>query len=97
MYVGAIKLTIHISHSQSLKDKRRVVKSLCGKIKSHFNVAVAEVDPSDKWQIATIGISSINTELKSVSTMRDKVMAFIEQSKMDFAIVDQQHEVIQVT
>jgi len=46
--VGVIRLMIH--ESSSLKSKRRVVKSILGKVRSKFDLSIAEVDDQDKWQ-----------------------------------------------
>ena len=41
MVIGVCRLTISIAESYSLKDKRRVVKSLVERVRHRFNVAVA--------------------------------------------------------
>ncbi|HBD85742.1 MAG TPA: hypothetical protein DC056_17210, partial [Dehalococcoidia bacterium] len=41
MNVGVCKLTLRLPENQNLKGKRRVVKSLCERIRIKFNVAIA--------------------------------------------------------
>ena len=53
MVIGCLSLDLLIPGSNSLKDKRRVIKSLKDKIRSSFNVSVIEA-PSDKWQRAKL-------------------------------------------
>jgi len=57
MVVGILQLRVMIRDSQSLKDKRRIVRSLRDRIRSRFNVSVAEVDSLDSRQQATLGVA----------------------------------------
>jgi len=58
--IAFLTLELHIEHAQSLKDRRQVVRSLKDRLRAHFNVAVAELDPSNLWNRATLGIVSIS-------------------------------------
>ncbi len=58
--IAYLTLEIRIEAAHSLKDKRQVVRSVKDGLRAHFNVAVAEVDPSDAWQRATLGVVSIS-------------------------------------
>jgi uncharacterized protein len=58
--IAYLTLEIRIEAARSLKDKRQVVRSLKDGLRSHFNVAVAEMDPSEAWQRATLGVVSIS-------------------------------------
>ena len=60
MPVAVLTLEIRIEHAQSLKDKRQVVRSLKDKLRHHFNVSVAELEETDLWQRATIGVAAIS-------------------------------------
>ncbi len=44
MPVGLLTLEIYIPDAHSLKDKRQVIRSLKDRLRSRFNVAVAELD-----------------------------------------------------
>ena len=59
--IAHLTLEIRIEGAHSLKDKRQVVRSVKDGLRSHFNVAVAEIDPSDAWQRATLGVVSISS------------------------------------
>jgi len=54
--IAFLTLELSIEHAQSLKDKRQVVRSLKDRLRAHFNVATAELDPSSLWNRATIGV-----------------------------------------
>ena len=60
MPIAFLSVEIRIEAAQSLKDKRQVLRSLKDGLRAHFNVAVSELDPSDLWQRATIGVVSIS-------------------------------------
>jgi len=57
MVVGILQLRIMIRDAQSLKDKRRIVRSLRDRIRNRFNVSVSEVDSLDRRQQATLGVA----------------------------------------
>jgi len=59
--IAYLTLEIRIEGAQSLKDKRQVVRSVKDGLRTRFNVAVAEIDPSNAWQRATLGVVSISS------------------------------------
>src|SRR6516225_11581065 len=58
--IAYLTLEIRIDGARSLKDKRQVVRSIKDGLRAHFNVSVAEVQASDAWQRATLGVVSIS-------------------------------------
>jgi uncharacterized protein len=72
MIVGLLSVELYIPHSQSLKDKRMVLRSIKDRLKK-FNVAVAEVAHLDVWQRAGLGIVAISTTTEHV----DKELAAV--------------------
>ena len=77
MQVGVLEITIHLSGIASLKDKRKIVKSLIGRIQSRYNFSIAEVDRQDNKSIAVIGLATVSNEGKHIETQLDKVLDFI--------------------
>jgi uncharacterized protein YlxP (DUF503 family) len=61
MPVACLTLEIRIEAAHSLKDKRQVVRSLKDRLRNSFNISVAEIDVTDLWQRATIGVVSISS------------------------------------
>ncbi len=57
--VAALTLEIRIEHAQSLKDKRQVVKSLKDKLRHHLNVAVAETEFQNLWQLSELVVVTV--------------------------------------
>lgn len=60
MPVGRLTLEIYLPYAHSLKEKRAVLRKIRDRLRSRFNVAVAELDHRDVWQHATLGIVSIS-------------------------------------
>jgi uncharacterized protein YlxP (DUF503 family) len=58
--IAFLTLDLRIEAARSLKDKRQVVRSLKDKLRVHFNVAVAELDASNLWNQATLGVVSVS-------------------------------------
>ena len=50
MIVGAMTIKFYVPWVHSLKEKRMVVKSICGKAGNKFNISIAEVDAQDVHQ-----------------------------------------------
>lgn len=64
--IGVLTLEIHVEHSQSLKEKRHVVKSVKDRLRERFNVSIAEIDHLDSRQ---------NSVLAAVTVSKDRVHA----------------------
>ena len=62
MIVGVARWELHLAGCQSLKDKRRIVKSLKDRLHQRFNVSAAEVDHQDLWQRAAIAAAVVTGE-----------------------------------
>jgi uncharacterized protein len=62
MVIGLLTLELHLPGARSLKDKRRVVRGLEGRIRERFNVSVAEVEHQSLWQRARLAVVAVNTD-----------------------------------
>jgi len=58
--IAFLTIELRIEMAQSLKDKRQVTRSLKDRLRSSFNVSVAELDPSNLWNQATIGVVAVS-------------------------------------
>ncbi len=58
--IAYLTLEIRIEAARSLKDKRQVLRSLKDRLRAQFNIAVSELDATDLWQRATLGVVSIS-------------------------------------
>ena len=64
MIVGVRSWELHLSGCQSLKDKRRIVKSLKDRLHQKFGVSAAEVDHQDLWQRAAIAAAVVSGDAR---------------------------------
>ena len=96
MNVGVAKVALRIPENMSLKGKRQVVKSIIGRVRGRFDVAVAEVDENDAWQLATIGIAAISNNKRHSNEVLSKVVDFISNGHFDAEILDYDIEIIDV-
>lgn len=78
MVVGAALVEIHVHGSQSLKQKRGVVKSILARVRNRFNVSVAEVGGQDTWQRAVLGLALAGNEAPKVRAALERTLSFIE-------------------
>jgi uncharacterized protein YlxP (DUF503 family) len=79
MIIGACSLKLRIYESNSLKDKRQVIKSIIGKIQSRFNVSIAEVDLNDSWQSSIIGFACVTNDTNHANQILSNVIRFIDE------------------
>jgi hypothetical protein len=96
MNVGVSKVSLRIPENMDLKGKRQVLKSIISRVRNKFDVAVAEVDDNDSWQLATIGICCISNNKRHSNQVLSKVVDFIEKSRFDVEILDYEIEIIDV-
>ena len=61
MVVALLSLELFLPMSQSLKDKRMVLRRIKDRLKK-FNVAVSEVEHHDLWQRAALAVVTVSTE-----------------------------------
>ncbi len=78
MIVAAARLTMIIPENDSLKGKRKVVKSLIEKARHKFDAAIAEVGDNDLWQKAQVGIALVGNDLQLLEARMQQIMKFIE-------------------
>jgi len=55
-------LELRLDEAHSLKDKRHYVKSLKDRLRSKFNVSVAEIDFQDSWQRSVIAVATVSAD-----------------------------------
>ena len=94
MNVGVCKVSLRLPENMSLKGKRQVLKSITSRVRNKFNVAVAEVDDNDMWQLATIGICCVSNNRRHTNQVLSRVVSFIVNGRFDVEILDYEIEII---
>ena len=87
MIVGVCKIELYIPEANSLKAKRKVIKSLKDRVRKKFNVSIAEVELQNLWQRAVLGVATVSNDKKQVDATFSKVISFMENT--DLAIIGQ--------
>jgi uncharacterized protein YlxP (DUF503 family) len=96
MILGTAQLSIQIPEAHSLKDRRRVVKSIVERVRARFDVAIAEIDDQQYWQSARIGLVAVSNSSKHVDEVVQQVIGFVEQNLRDGYLSDVQTEILHV-
>jgi uncharacterized protein YlxP (DUF503 family) len=90
MVIGVLRVRLGVFEARSLKDKRRVTKSLKDRLASRHNVSIAEIDDLDRRQAATLGLAMVANEPRFVesalSKLVDEIRAFPHASLVDYQI-----------
>lgn len=94
MIVGVCRLTLLAPESQSLKDKRMVLRSIKDRTRLKFNVAIAEVGSQDDWQEAVLGFAVVANDKRFVQEMVAKIVNFID-GLATAKIIDEEKDIIQ--
>ena len=79
MVIGTAIVDLYIPGTNSLKDKRRVVRSILDRIRSRYNVSAAEVGNQDKWQRLTVGLAWVSNEGGHACRSLQGVIHFLER------------------
>src|SRR5262249_61474340 len=95
MVIGICEITLHLPQSHSLKEKRQIIKSVIARIRNQFEVAIAEVDENDRWQIAKLGASCVSNNSQHASEILEHVRNYIEESRPDLSITNFETEIMQ--
>jgi uncharacterized protein len=86
-------MRLHLPQSQSLKDKRQIVKSVLARLRGNFEVSAAEVGDQELWQLATLGITCASNDTGHVEVVLDRAVRFVEESRPDCEIADVRIEI----
>ncbi len=78
MVIGVVYLEISIPDANSLKEKRRILKSLIERARNRFNISVAETGLNDVWKSAEISIVTVGNETKYVNSVCSNVLNMFE-------------------
>ena len=80
MHIGTLTIVVHLHDTQSLKDKRQIVKSLIETTRQKFNISMAEVDDLDQWRRSTLGVAYVANDSQHVNRVLDKVLDTLESN-----------------
>jgi uncharacterized protein len=78
MVIGVLQLELSIDDAMSLKDKRRVIKSLKDRLMHGRNISVAEVGALDAHRRSILGIAMVANDSGYVEGALSKIVDFVK-------------------
>lgn len=87
MHVAALRMTIRIPHSSSLKEKRSVVRHLVEASRQRFGVSASEVEEHDRWQLAVLGFAVAAPSARHAGELLERTERFV-RSHPDVEVVE---------
>jgi uncharacterized protein YlxP (DUF503 family) len=91
--VGCLKVMLNIPAARSLKDKRRVIKSMIARIQNKYNASVAEVGDNEKYQSCLLGASVVSNDSGHANQCLSAIVNMIEREGEAY-IVDYEIELL---
>jgi uncharacterized protein YlxP (DUF503 family) len=90
MVIGVLQLELGVPDAMSLKDKRRVIKSIKDRIAHAHNVSIAEVGALDEHRRSLLGIAMVGNDGRYIEGALSKLVDFIravpQATLMDYKI-----------
>ncbi len=80
MIVGLCTVELRLDWSNSLKDKRREIKSLINRVRAKFNVSIAETACQNEWRTAILGFAAVSSERRHLDRVINEVIGFLEHN-----------------
>ena len=77
MIIGVMTVDLYLRESHSLKDKRRVLKSLVDRVRTKYNVSIAQTGALDQWQSAVLGLSMVSNEQAHIHKVFSSIIGYI--------------------
>jgi uncharacterized protein YlxP (DUF503 family) len=79
MVIGVGTWHLSLPECRSLKEKRRVVKSLKERLQNRFNASVAETRHQDSWSRAELTVAVVASDRAQADSILDKMDSFVER------------------
>jgi len=80
MTVGVLQVELSVTDAMSLKDKRRVIKSLKDRISNGHNVSIAEVGALDEHRRCVLGLAMVSNDRRYVEGGLSKLVDFVRMT-----------------
>jgi uncharacterized protein YlxP (DUF503 family) len=80
MTVVVCTIELHLPAPSSLKEKRRILKSVIERIQHRYQVSISEVGDHELWQRAAIGVACVGRDRQPTLRVIDQVIGFIRRN-----------------
>jgi uncharacterized protein YlxP (DUF503 family) len=93
VFVGVIQAEFLLRGSRSLKDRRRVIRSIKDRTRQRFHASVAEVGDLELWQRATLGVALVGNERGFVDRSLQEILRSF-RAVLDAELIDHQVDIL---
>jgi uncharacterized protein YlxP (DUF503 family) len=93
LIIGAVEIDLNLPGINSLKEKRRRVKSLLARLRNKFNISIAEVEFNDVYRRARLGVSVVSNDRKIIDQTIAKVVSIIDREP-EMVLIDYRVEIL---
>ena len=87
-YVGILAVELHFPEAESLKGKRKYVKSAKAQLQQRFGASVAEVDHHDLWQRARLTIACVARGHSELQQLLDGAERYLAGQEWELVMVE---------
>ena len=96
MNIGYCSLRFYLHGNNSLKGKRKIIRSIKDRLKNKFNVSVAEVGDHDIWQNIHLGVAAVNSDAQYLDGLFKQMANFVNNMHLA-EMTECQTEIINVS
>ena len=93
MHIGLLKVELHFPSPQSLKEKRKITRSLTTRLRASHNISLAEIGYQDKWQRCLLAVACVSNGADLAHAQLEKVLRDVERER-DMVLTDYSLEII---
>jgi uncharacterized protein YlxP (DUF503 family) len=90
MIVGLLEMQVSVFDAMTLKDKRRVIKSIKDRVSNTYNVSIAEVEHTESIRTSILAVVMVANDWRFVDSALSKVVDFVRRvpqlSLIDYSI-----------
>ncbi|HKY49398.1 MAG TPA: DUF503 domain-containing protein [Acidimicrobiia bacterium] len=80
MNAAALRFELHIQGSESLKEKRAVLRPLIEGLRRQLSVSVSEVDHQDTWQRVGLGVAVVAPDGGRLEALIDRIRRYVDDN-----------------
>lgn len=95
MVVGVCRVLLSLPGNNSLKGKRKVVRSVLDRVRARYNTAAAEVEHQDDWRRAGLAFAVVSNDSSHANSMLDTIRGFVSGA-VDAVVTESQIELLHV-
>jgi hypothetical protein len=88
MLISAALIELSLPETETIKERRRVARSIKDRVRQRFNVSVAEVADQDERDSICIGCVMVGVDPRHLREGMDKVIRYVESLGLAEVVAD---------